>query len=121
MADGVGDDCFVAVMISVDVAVNEGVIVVGRVGVKVETSVWGVEDGVDVISGGVMGFRVETRANMIRRIIPIMPGMTNFQKAGGRIAFALSKGVITGSSPVYPSGDKRFLKLSTYSPLKKLT
>lgn len=74
MADGVSDGCFVAVM------VDEGVMTTaGEVSVKVETSVVGMEEGVDVMSGGVMGFWVETRANRIRRIIAMMPGITYFR------------------------------------------
>lgn len=62
MADGVnvgvGDECFVGVMVSVAVAVGveEGVTVAGKFAVKVETAVWVMGEGVDVISGGVTGF-----------------------------------------------------------------
>ena len=61
------------------VAVKEGVIVTGRiVGVTVDASVGGMDDGVDVISGGVLGFGMKTNAAIIRRIIPIKVGMTYF-------------------------------------------
>ena len=126
MADGVsvgvGDDCFVGVTVSVAVEVPEAVAVAVKVAVKVETSVEVmVGEGVDVTSGGVTGFRAETTANMIRRIIAMMPGMIYFRNAGGRMVLALSKEVTTGGFPVYPSADRRFLKLSAYSPLRKLT
>jgi hypothetical protein len=119
---GVGDDCFVGVAVSVAVEVEEAVTVTGIVAVKVEISVEVMMgEGDDVISGGVTGFRVDTTENIIRRIIPMKPGMMYFLKAGGRMELALSKGVTTGGFPVYPSADKRFLKVSAYSPLKKLT
>jgi len=112
------------------VAVMEGVLVALAVGVKldvdvrVEVDVLVVEISVDVADGeGVEGAGLGKKINAaIRRTMSArIEGRTYLRNLDGRMAVALSKGVTTGGFPVYPSADKRFLKLSAYSPLKKLT
>ncbi len=113
-------------------AVMEGVLVALAVGVKVEVDVRvevdvlvvdisvGVADGVGV-EGGVTGLGKKINAAIRRTMSARIEGRTYLRNLDGRMAVALSKGVTTGDFPVYPSADKRFLKLSAYSPLKKLT
>lgn len=122
MAEGVNDG-FVSVAVSVGVKV--GVTVTLAVGVEVDVGV-GVEVSVDAVivgvrvGGGMTGLGKNTSAAMARRMIATINGMTTLRNAGGRKVFALSKGVTTGGSPVCPSAERRFLKLSAYSPIRKL-
>lgn len=115
VADGVNDG-FAAVAVSV--GVGEGASVMVAVNVNVGISVG---SGVGVIVAGVTGFGREVNIKAISRTIPMMMGTTYLRSAGGINPFALSYGVTVGGSPLYPSADNRLLKLSAYSPLKKLT
>ncbi len=76
--DGVNEGGFVAVIFSVAVGVDEGVTTAGEVAVKVKTSVDGMEENVAVIFGGAIGFWKETKAIIIRRMLPTIAGIKCF-------------------------------------------
>ena len=103
--------CDAMLFVAVLAGVEEGFGVVVNVGDDVIVSV-------GVIVGVSGGFIREMKINAKSMIRPIMDGIPYLKKAGGN---GFLYGVTSGAFPLNPRGDRRFLKLSSYSPVAKLT
>ena len=76
--------------------------------------------GVDVFTAG-GGAENDLHANATRRRMPMTIYTAYLRSADASIAVVRLNGVTSGALPVNPSGDKRDLNFSSYSPAEKLT
>lgn len=109
----VGETVMVGELVGDNVAVA-GTVVCVVVGITVI-----VEVDVDSTGGG--GVEKEYHANATKRMMPITMGIAYLRSADEIMAVVLLNGVTSGGLPVKPSGERRVLKLSSYSPTEKLT